>query len=485
MRRLLPLLAFAALALPAVASAHPLGNFTTNHFTRIEAAGDRVYVTYVLDLAEIPTFQERGTVKRLGEAAYGRKLAGDIRRQLALTVDGRPAALQRLDQEVGFPRGAAGLRTTRLEALYATGSLAHEPARIEYRDATFPGRLGWREVVVQARDGARLTSSSAPDSSTSDELRAYPKDLLSDPLDVRTATLAVEPGTSPGAPPALSTGAVDSAAHVAGASETGFAALISQRDLGAGVIALSLLIALFWGAAHALTPGHGKAIVAAYMVGSRGTARHALLLGLTVTVTHTAGVFALGLVTLGLSEFIVPEDLYPWLNLVSALLVVGVGVTVLRARVRSTRGKQAHEHHHHGHDHPHEHSHGHGDHHHHAHDHDHEHGHSHVPAEGSGLRGLIAVGVSGGILPCPTALVVLLAAISLHRVGFGLALIVAFSLGLAAVVSGIALLAITAKSWFSRASFEGRLVRTLPALSAAVILVVGLAMTARALPGVV
>jgi ABC-type nickel/cobalt efflux system permease component RcnA len=474
-RRLLVALVLAALALPAVASAHPLGNFTTNHFTRLEVAGDRVYVTYVLDLAEIPTFQERAVVKRLGETAYGRRLAAEVGRQLTLTVDGRPAALQRLDEKVGFPRGAAGLRTTRLEALYATGSLAHEPARIAYRDGTFPGRLGWREVVAQARDGARLTSSSAPATSASDELRAYPKDLLSNPLDVRTATLAVEPGTSPGAPPTLSTGAVDSAAHVAGATETGFASLISQRDLGAGVIALSLLIALFWGAAHALTPGHGKAIVAAYMVGSRGTARHALLLGLTVTVTHTAGVFALGLVTLGLSEFIVPEDLYPWLNLVSALLVVGVGVTVLRARVRNARTKQAH-----GHDHDHHHHH-HG----HDHDHDHEHGHSHMPADGSGLRGLIAVGVSGGLLPCPTALVVLLAAISLHRVGFGLALIVAFSLGLAAVVSGIALLAITAKSWFSRTSFEGGLVRALPAVSAAVILLVGVAMTLRALPGVV
>ncbi len=265
---------------------------------------------------------------------------------------------------------------------------------------------------------------------------------------------------------------------MAGASETGFAALISQRDLGAGVIALSLLIALFWGAAHALTPGHGKAIVAAYMVGSRGSARHALLLGLTVTVTHTAGVFALGLVTLGLSEFIVPEDLYPWLNLFSALLVVGVGITVLRSRVRTARGGKAPDHHHHDHDHHHDHHHDHD-----GHGHDH-HGHDHVPAPGSGLRGLIAVGVSGGLLPCPTALVVLLAAISLHRVGFGLALIVAFSLGLAAVVSGIALLAITAKSWFSRASFEGGLVRALPAVSAAVILVVGLAMTARAFPAV-
>ena len=181
MRRLLILVAFAALALPAVASAHPLGNFTTNHFTRIEVAGDRVYVTYVLDLAEIPTFQERGTVKGLGDAGYGRKLAADIRRQLTLTVDGRPRRIRRLDQEIGFPRGAAGLQTTRLEALYATASLAHAPARLAYHDATFPGRLGWREVVVQARDGAQLTASSAPDNSASDELRAYPKDLLADP----------------------------------------------------------------------------------------------------------------------------------------------------------------------------------------------------------------------------------------------------------------------------------------------------------------
>ena len=359
-------------------------------------------------------------------------------------MNGRPVALRRLDQEIGFPSGAAGLHTTRLEALYATAPLAHRPAHIAFRDSSFPGRLGWREVVVEARDGANLRESSAPDTSASDELRAYPKDLLSDPLDVRTATLSVDPGTSAGSPPSLSTGAVDSAAHVAGASETGFAALISQRDLSTGVIALSLLIALFWGAAHALTPGHGKAIVAAYMVGSRGTARHALLLGLTVTVTHTAGVFALGLITLGLSEFIVPEDLYPWLNLVSALLVVGVGLTVLRSRVRSARGRkaQAHQHHGHGHEHGHAHDHDH-DHDHHA--HGHSHGHEHVPPPGSGLRGLIAVGISGGLLPCPTALVVLLAAISLHRVGFGLALIVAFSLGLAAVVSGIALLAITAK----------------------------------------
>ncbi|HET8874062.1 MAG TPA: sulfite exporter TauE/SafE family protein, partial [Gaiellaceae bacterium] len=194
---------------------------------------------------------------------------------------------------------------------------------------------------------------------------------------------------------------------------------------------------------------HGKAIVAAYLVGSRGKARHALALGGIVTVTHTIGVFTLGVVTLALSELVVPEDLYPWLNLVSALLVVGVGLSVLRSRLRLRRRR----HHHH---------------HHHAHDHS--------------ARGLVAVGISGGILPCPTALVVLLAAISLHRVGFGLLLIVAFSLGLASVITGIGLLAIFAKQVFSRMSFEGAVLRALPAVSAAAIVALGLVMTLRSLP---
>jgi ABC-type nickel/cobalt efflux system permease component RcnA len=238
-------------------------------------------------------------------------------------------------------------------------------------------------------------------------------------------------------------------------ADGGFAALIAEQDLGPGVIALALLIAFFWGAAHAFSPGHGKAIVAGYLVGSRGTPRHALYLGLIVTVTHTIGVFALGLVTLALSEFLVPEQLYPWLNLVSALLVVGVGVTIVRWRVREWRRSK-------------EHGHAHG--HHHDHDHDHE------------RRGLLGIGISAGILPCPTALVVLLAAISLQRVGYGLVLIVAFSVGLAGAVTGIGLVAVTAKRFFARASFEGPVVRALPAVSAAVVLLVGLAMTIRAIP---
>src|ERR671922_172165 len=208
-------------------------------------------------------------------------------------------------------------------------------------------------------------------------------------------------------------------------------------------------------------PGHGKTMVTAYLVGQRGTPRHAAILGLIVTITHTVGVFALGIVTLALSQFVVPDRLYPWLNLSSGLLVVGVGAAVLSARLRHrlahARGDHDHHHHHHHHD----------------------------PAgEGLGWRSLIGVGVSGGLLPCPSALVVLLAAISLHRVAFGLLLIVAFSVGLALSITGVGLAAVLAKRLFARASFNGRVLGLLPALSALVILVAGVAMTVHALPKV-
>jgi nickel/cobalt transporter (NicO) family protein len=224
------------------------------------------------------------------------------------------------------------------------------------------------------------------------------------------------------------------------------------------VILASLGAALFWGMAHALSPGHGKSIVTAYLIGQRGTPRHAALLGLIVTATHTVGVFALGLVTLLLSRFIVPDQLYPWLNLVAGVLVVGIGISVLRARWRKR--------HHHHHDHHHRH--------HNHHDHHHD----------LSRRSLVAVGISGGLLPCPSALVVLLGAISLHRVTFGMLLVVAFSLGLALTITGIGLVAVLGRRLFRRLSFEGRFVSLLPAVSALVILIAGIAMTLRALPKV-
>ena len=461
------LLALVAALAPGTAQAHPLGNFTVNHASRIEPSGDRIYVVYVLDMAEIPAFRERQSITdaETWAAAAAKRTA----RRLELKLDGSRVALTPVRQVVAFPPGAAGLRTLRLEVLLQTSTIQRStvPRRLTYRDLTYPGRIGWKEIVVGARGDARVRTSSVPSESTSQGLRVYPKELLTSPLDVTTASASFDPGTETTPAPTLGTSAeLEQRVAVRETSSKGFADLIAQKNLSLGFVALSMLIALFWGAAHAFSPGHGKAIVAGYLVGTRGRPQDALKLGLIVTVTHTAGVFALGGVTLLLSAFIVPEQLYPWLNLVSALLVVGVGLTILRWRIRSwRRGEPL------GGDHSH------------AHDHSHSHGHSHQHDGDTaiGRGGLLGIGVSAGIIPCPTALVVLLAAISLQRVAYGLVLIVAFSIGLAVAITSIGLVAITAKRAFSRMSFEGRLIRALPAISAVVVLGLGFVMALRAL----
>jgi ABC-type nickel/cobalt efflux system permease component RcnA len=262
---------------------------------------------------------------------------------------------------------------------------------------------------------------------------------------------------------------MSAATAVAGSSRFSsdrFAELITVGNPGPGLLAGVLLLAFGLGAAHALTPGHGKTIVGAYLVGSRGTAKHALFLGLTTTITHTAGVFAFGLLVLFASQFIVPEQLYPWLGVLSGLLVVTIGFSLLRGRWRDWRKKP---------------------------DIDHSElegyhthfgiGHNHTPATNEvSWRSLLALGVSGGLLPCPSALVLLLSAVALQRVAFGLLLIVIFSFGLASVLTGIGLTLVYAGRWFSRLDMgNGRWAKALPVFSALFITLAGIGITVQAL----
>jgi nickel/cobalt transporter (NicO) family protein len=436
------------LASSSAAEAHPLGNFTINRYAGLEVAGRDVYVRYALDVAEIPTYQLGGELRAPG---YPARLAA----RLLLTLGGRRTPLAVVDSRTALRPGAGGLKTLRLDVVYR--AVRASGGALAFEDRSFGGHIGWREVTLGARDGGTVVASDVPATSTSDALHAYPSDLLRSPLDVTSARATVTLGSA--SAPAPTIGGVDAPAHAG----TGFESLIERGELSIGALLLALSIAAFWGAAHALTPGHGKAMVAAYLVGTKGRPRDAFLLGGTVTVTHTAGVFALGFVTLGLSAFIVPEQLYPWLTLVSGVLVVVVGASVLRQRLPS-RGDRGHRHHH-------EHA---GCEH-----HDHQH-HDELTS-----KGILGIGVAAGLLPCPSALVVLLSAIALHRVGLGLALIVAFSIGLAATITGIGLVAVLARRTFGSLSLDGRVVRLLPAVSAGLILAVGILITARALPGVI
>jgi nickel/cobalt transporter (NicO) family protein len=463
--------ALLALALlPAAASAHPLGNFSVNHVSRVSVSEDRVDVRYILDEAEIPTFQQRA----VADGELLRRKQAEVERRLALSVDGRRVALRPAGEAtIAHPRGQGGLRTTRVE-LSLTAAV-DTPERVELRDGTFPGRVGWKAIVVEPGRGTAVRSS-VPAEDPTRGLTTYPEDLLESPSDVRSAAFAVRPGAGTvEAPDGLESTPMAGGDH-------GFAGLLEDAAAGRGVLVLLLLSAFAWGAFHALSPGHGKAMVAAYLVGTRGTARHAVALGATVTVTHTAGVFALGAVALLLSQYVLPEQLYPWLNLVAGALVLIVGASVVRARLR-TRHHHGHHHHHHHHDHhgvaPGE-SHGHG--HRHAPGGRHEHGHRHAPEGRPSWRGVLAMGAAAGLIPCPSALVVLLGAIAQGEVALGMLLIVAFSAGLAATLTALGLGVVYAGRALSHLPVPGRLAAALPTVSALLIVGVGVVLTVQALP---
>jgi ABC-type nickel/cobalt efflux system permease component RcnA len=398
----------------------------------------------------------------MADAAVLARKRAEVAKRLTLTVGGRSVALVEDGRAtLTHPPGQGGLRTTRVELLLS--ARVSNPRDVVVRDATFAGRVGWKAIVVAPGDGTAVRSS-VPASDPTNGLRRYPQDLLKSPSDVRIARLAAAPGNG-------TVSAPDSkriAAERDRAADNGFTRAFSDAAAGKGVLLLLLVTAFGWGAVHALSPGHGKTMVAAYLVGTRGTPRHAMLLGATVTITHTIGVFALGFVALALSQYVLPEQLYPWLNLVSGALVVIVGVSVLRGRLRK---RTAHEHQHHEFGHGHAHGHGRSG-----------HGHSHAPPARLSMRGLLALGASAGLIPCPSALVVLLGAVAQGQIALGMILIVAFSLGLAATLVSLGLAVVLAARSFTRLRPPGRLISALPTASALVIVVVGCVLTAHAVP---
>lgn len=451
MRRVLITVVLAAIVavIPAAgAGAHPLGNFSINHLTEVRISSDRIDLRYILDEAEIPTFQERGAS---AAELLARKRA-DVVRGLVVIVDGRRVTPRFVaGASISHPRGQGGLPLTRAE-LPLQAVTSHARA-LRLRDGTYSDRVGWKAIVAQPGEGTAVRSS-APSGDPTHGLRSYPQDMLSTPLAERSATFSIQSGDGTLVAPHREGGDAQTTRNRAGDD---FAAAFADAAAGKGVLVFLLLAAFAWGSLHALSPGHGKTMVAAYLVGARGTARHALALGATVTITHTIGVFALGLVTLFLSRYLLPEQLYPWLNVASGLLVVLIGAGVLRSRVRAYRARRASEAHH-------------------AHHH-----HEHAPARLTWC-GLLGMGASAGLIPCPSALVVLLAAIAQHQVALGLLMIVVFSLGLAATLSVLGLLVVYAGRVTERLDFSGRLAAALPAVSALVIVGAGCLLTARAVP---
>ena len=436
-------------AFPPPAASHPLGNFTVNRYARVEVSAGVIRVHYVLDEAEIPAFQDREEVAADREGFASRR-ARDIAGGLRLVVDGVRLPLDVAAHDLSEPPGQGGLPTLRLAVTYAADLPASGPAgrhRAELVDANEPDRIGWREILVVAKGDARVLSPGIPGDDQSDELRTYPDDLSRAPLDRRALAFEFSPGTVPAGPSPLTRSAV-----APEGSRGGLASLVARTDVTLPVLLGMLALAALFGAAHALGPGHGKTVMAAYLSAAGARARDALFLGATVSLMHTASVLLLGIALSGLNRSIPPERVYPWLSVASGVIVTAVGVWLVRSRFRSLR----HRGHHHV-----------GTHHHH-----------HDAAAPLSRRGLAVLATSGGLFPSPSAVVVLLASFSLGRAGLGLALIAAFSAGLAGTLTAVGLALLYGRRVVDQTAAHG-LAGILPVLSAAAIVAVGLLVLAQ------
>jgi nickel/cobalt exporter len=471
----------ALIAVALAAMAHPMGNFSVNHYSHLHLRATGLELTYVLDLAEIPTFQLLRSGQPLDRAI--RPQAQEWISNLALLQNGERIPWHIKSVTPKTTDGAGGMPTLRI-AIVATAEL--RPGDVSYEDLNFPGRAGWKEIVVDHGDGARDLSAAlthyptdpsiAPPQDLAAHMTWTPKGPVAHAL-LRAGSRFVStshPPTMAAAPPAPSFLQQQPTAPGTVVRGDFLSRMLQRRDLGWGLITLCILAAFGLGATHALSPGHGKTIVAAYLVGSRGTLKHAGLLGFVVTFTHTFTVFLLGLGVLFFQQYVVPEKIIPALGAISGVSIVLVGTWLLYKRAKALL--PSHHHHHHSHDH---HSHNHS--HHHVHTHTHggtTHSHS-IPGQIT-PAGLIALGVSGGLVPCPSALILMLSAIALGRPGLGLVLLIAFSAGLALVLMTIGALALYARHLLpdSKKTAQNPVFRLIPVFSAVVVICLGLAITA-------
>ena len=466
--------------------AHPMGNFSVSHYSRISVTSNGAKIRYVLDLAEIPAFellQQWKLDAASPQEALDAKAAEQSRewsRNLKISVDGRPVKPELEHAAVVVDKGAGGMPILRVTADLR---IASAPGKLLYEDSNFPDRAGWKEVVIASAEAVTVDSASPTGADRSKELTTYPQDpLAAPPQDLKGAVTwhgAAAPLVSQTAPPVEAPSAPVAPAVASQPGQTGagmvvkgdfLSRLLHQGEIGWGAMLVGMAVAFGLGAIHALSPGHGKTIVAAYLVGSRGTAKHAAFLGAMVTFTHTISVFFLGFVTLFLSRYVLPEKIYPVLGAISGLSIVWIGAMLLFQRIRAATGKP-HSHHHHHQDGALVHDHGDG------------HVHSHVPEGEISLGSLVALGASGGLVPCPSALVLLLSSVALGRVALGLTLLVAFSMGLAVVLMGIGMMVLYAKHLLpdNKHTATNMAFRYLPVASAAVIVCAGVLMTGVAL----
>ncbi len=479
--------------------AHPLGNATVNRYRGLLVAPDGVLVDYVMDLAEIPTVQARADIAQAGGTGpYGTQRCREVADGLQLTLAGSPAPLRGLSDRAELLEGQGGLQTLRIDCRFRTDPNVEVPTgALTFEDTNDPDRAGWQELTLSGHGVA--VRSDLPANSISSRLTDYP-DAGEAPLQLRSGRADVEV-VDPRATLSSLLAGVPDRLTVEGvpAGADRLAALIGQGGGGRWAVLAALGVAAALGAGHGLAPGHGKTVVAAYLVGSRGTRRQAAGLAGIIALSHTSGVFVLGGLTLAASATFPVQEVHAWLRLASAAMVLGLGVWLLtRLRASSASGHIAHTHHDHDH---------HDD--HHDDDHDHHHGHGHGHGHGSaghrhGLlphrhnvawnqldvdrplqwRSLLVLGLAGGMVPSASAVIVLLGAVQVGRLAFGAGLIVAFGAGLAAALVGVGLGVVSLSrrglSVLDQRAWATRLQRNLAPIACTTLLLVGGWLTYRA-----
>jgi nickel/cobalt exporter len=419
------------------AAAHPLGNFTINHLAKVMPNAGGIRVVYVLDIAEIPTFQ----IMHAGAAWTGAQMqawideeATRVAGDLSIEASGSTVSLK-LRRATGTTRpGAGGLPT-----LYWTGEYtATIPPRaaIVIEDRVYADRrIGWRDIIVPGL----FDPTNA--------LRSYPNAMIGSPRHNDRATFDFERGRiTHVAVSGTSEGAWSAGSIV---RTSALSDLFSRNDQSPLLIVLTVLAAFGLGALHGLEPGHGKALLAFTLVGARATFKQAILLAASLTFVHTIAVLLLGVALFFVAGF-ATESIFTWITLLSGIVVVAIGARSLSRAV----SKRAHPH---------------------------DHGRHHAIAGSQPLQfpSAVAAAMSGGVAPCPAAIVVLLAALHAHRLGYGLFVIVVFSLGLATILTGLGIAVVHGSAWLQRRSSFTALSRTAPILTGAVISAIGATMVAQ------
>jgi nickel/cobalt exporter len=427
------------------AAAHPLGNFTINHLARIDARGNRLHVHYVLDIAEIPTFQimHAAAWTAARARAWGNDEAQLVAQSFVVRADGEALPLHLQNTSLRTRPGAGGLPILYWTADYSTALPSR--AAISVSDRVYADRrIGWKDIV--------LPGTADP----TNELRSYPNALIGSPRENDEASFDVTGGHI---------------AHVRVSGDTSQAwgptsivrssllsDLFSRNGQTPLWILFTVLAAFGLGALHGLEPGHGKALLAFTLVGSRATFKQAAILAGALTFAHTIAVLLLGLLLFIAAGF-ATESLFTWITLISGAAVTAIGARSLALTILH-RYQHAH-----------------------AHAHDHQHSHALPGSAPLHFPSAVVAAMSGGIAPCPAAIVVLLTALHLHRVGYGLALIVIFSLGLATILTALGIAVVRGAAWLSRRSHFEVVSRNAPLVTATVISIIGASMLAQGLIG--